>query len=145
MVQESVGWDSQNLIREPSTSFKVYMLFLIFVCIVTIVKLVRVWRGALPFRLSSQAKNPGYLKLLRTSSRSLSHWFVCIFLAWGILSSRAIYDVCRGMRNEKTTGGGVILFVIQDLSTALSMALWVALFVFLVRWHLSNRIGRLRD
>jgi hypothetical protein len=36
MLQESVGWDTQNLIREPSTSFKIYMLFLIVVCVVTI-------------------------------------------------------------------------------------------------------------
>jgi len=145
MLQESVGWDSQNLIREPSTSFKIYMLFLIVVCIATIIKLIRVWRTALPFRLSSQAKNPDYLKLLRTSSRSLSHWIGCTFLAWAILSSTAIYDVCRGMRNEKVTGMGVILFVIQDFSTALSMALWVVSFVFLVRWHVSNRIEHLRD
>ncbi len=145
MLQESVGWDPQNLIREPSTSFKIYMLFLIVVCVVTIIKLIRVWRAAPPFRLSSQAKNPDYLKLLRTSSCSLSHWIRCTFLGWAILSSTAVYDVCRGMRNEKATGLGVILFVIQDFSTALSMALWVVLFVFLVRWHVSVRIECLRD
>jgi len=145
MLQESVGWDTQGLIREPSTSFKIYILFLIVVCIVTIIKLIRVWRGAPPFRLSSQTKNRDYLKLLQISCNSLSHWIRCIFLAWAILSSTTVYDICRGMRNEKTTGLGVILFVIQDFSTALSMALWVGVFVFLARWHVSNRIERLRD
>jgi hypothetical protein len=145
MLQESVGWDTQNLIREPSTSFKIYMLFLVVVCVVTIIKLIRVWCGALPFRLHHQAKNPDYLKLLRISSHSLSHWINCIFLAWAILQSTVVYDVCRGMRNEKTTGLAVILFVIQDFATALSMALWVVLFVFLIRWHVSARIERLRD
>jgi branched-subunit amino acid transport protein AzlD len=145
MLQESVGWDTQNLIREPSTSFKIYLMFLIVVCVATIIKLIRVWRGAPPFRLSSQAKNPDYLKLLRISSHSLSHWIGCTFLVWAILSSTAVYDVCRGMQNEKATGLAVILFVIQDFSIALSMALWVVLFVFLVRWHVSGRIARLRD
>ena len=145
MLQESVGSDSLDLIREPSASFKIYMLFLIVVCIVTIIKLIRVWRTTLPLRLSRQSKNPEYLKLLRTSSRSLSYWIGRTCFAWAILSSMAIYDVCSGMRNEKTTGMGVILFVIQDFSMALSMALWVVFFVFLVRWHLSNRIEWLQN
>lgn len=145
MLQESVGWDTQNLIREPSTSFKIYVLFLIVACVVTMIKLIRVWRVAPPFRLSSQAKNPDYLKLLRTSSRSLSHWIGCTFLGWAILISTTLYDVCNGMLNEKVTERIVILFVIRDFSTALSMALWVVLFVFLARWHVSARIERLRD
>ena len=145
MLQESVGWDTQNLIREPSTSFKIYVVFLIVVCVATSIKLIRVWRVAPPFRLSSQAKSPDYLNLLRISGHSLSHWIMCTFLAWAILTSTAVYDVCRGMQNEKTTGLAVILFVIQDFSSALSMALWVVLFVFLVRWHVSGRIARLRD
>lgn len=145
MLQESVDWDTQNLIREPSTSFKIYMLFLIVVCVVTIIKLIRVWRGAPPFRLSSEAKNPDYLKLLRTSSSSLSHWIGCTFLGWAILSSATLYDLCKGMLNEKVTGRVVILLVVRDFSTALSMALWVVLFVFLARWHVSTRIECLRD
>lgn len=145
MVQESVGWDPVNLIREPSISFKIYILFLIVVCGVTIVKLIRIWRTAPPFRLSKQAKNLDYLKLLQISGRSLSHWIGCTFLGWAILSSTALADVCNGMRQEKVTGLGAILFVIQDFFMSFSMALWVILFVFLVRWHVCNRIERLRD
>ena len=145
MLQESVGWDTQNLIREPSTSFKIYMLFLIVACVATMIKLIRVWRTAPPFRLSSQAKNPGYLKLLRTSSRSLSHWIGCTLLGWAILSSTALYKFCNGMLNEKVTGRTVILLVIRDFSTLLSMALWVILFLLLVQWHVSARIEHLRD
>lgn len=145
MLQESVTLDPQNLIVEPSISQRIYVLFLVVVCVVTIIKLIRVWRTALPFRLSSQSKNPSYLKLLRISHRSLSHWIGCVFLAWAILSSTAIYNFCHGMLYEKVTGRIVILFATRDLFTSLSMALWVVLFVFLVRWHVSNRIERLRD
>jgi hypothetical protein len=145
MLQESVGWDPQNLIREPSTSFKIYLLFLILVCGATIIKLARIWRAAPPFRPSRRANDPVYLKLLRTSSRSLSQWIGCTFLGWGILTSTTLYDVCNGMMNEKTTGRVVILLVIRDFSTALSMVLWVALFVFLVRWHVVARIEHLLD
>jgi hypothetical protein len=118
---------------------------LIVVCCMTVVRLIRIWWTAPPFRSSWQVQNPDYLKLLRISSRSLSHWIGCTFLGWAILSSTVLYDVCNGMRNEKATGLGVILFVIQDFSMALTMALWVVLFVFLVRWHVSARIERLRD
>ena len=68
-----------------------------------------------------------------------------MFLGWGILSFTALYDFCNGMLNEKVTGRMVILLEIRELSTSLAMALWVVLFVFLVRWHVSNRIERLRD
>jgi hypothetical protein len=73
MLQEAVAWDPQNMIVEPSTGQKIYVLFLLVACVVTIVKLIRVWRVALPFRLSTQANNPSYLKLLRNTYGSLSH------------------------------------------------------------------------
>jgi len=145
MLQETVTWDPQNMIVEPSTGQKIYVLFLVVVCVVTIVKLVRVWRIALPFRLSTQANNPSYLKLLRSTRGSLSHWMWSTFLGWGILSSTALYDVCKGMLNEKVTGRMVILLQIREFAALLATALWVVSLVFLVRWHLSNRIERLRD
>jgi hypothetical protein len=145
MLQESVGWDPQHLIREPSTSFKVYVLFLMVVCGATSIKLIRIWRAAPPFRPSRRVNDPNYLKLLRTSCRSLSHWIGCTFLGWGILAATTLYDFCNGMMMEKTTERAVILFMLRDFSTALSMALWVALFVFMVRWHVTARIERLPD
>jgi hypothetical protein len=94
---------------------------------------------------SPRANDPVYLKLLLTSSRSLSQWIGCTFLAWGILVSTTLYEVSRGMMNEKVTGRLIILSEIRELSTALSMALLVALFVFLVRWHVLARIDGLPD
>jgi hypothetical protein len=136
MIQESVSWDSQNLIREPSIRFQVYLLFLIVVCGTTIMKLARIWWTAPPFSSSRRASDPVYLKLLRTSSRSLSQWIGCTFLAWGILVSTTLYELSSGMMNEKVTGRLIILLEIRDFSTALCMAL----FVFLVRWHVLARI-----
>jgi len=37
----------------------------------------------------------------------------------------------------------LILFIIQDFSTTLTMALLVVLFLFLVRWHMLKRIEHL--
>lgn len=145
MLQEAVTWDPQNLIVEPSTGQKTYVLFLVVVCIVTIAKLIRVWRVALPFRLSTHANYPSYLKLLRSTQGSLCRWMWCIFLGWGILSSTALYGFCNGMLNEKVTGRMVVLIHIRESSALLATALWVASFVFLVRWHVSSRIERLRD
>src|SRR5208283_5268676 len=123
MLQETVTWDPQNMIVEPSTGQKIYVLFLVVVCVVTVVKLIRVWRIAFLFRLSTQANNPSYLKLLRSTHGSLSHWMWCTFLGWGILSSTALYDFCNGMLNEKVTGRLVILLQIREFSALLATAL----------------------
>ena len=144
MLQESVTWDPQHIIIEPSTSSKVYMLFLFGVCVVAAVKLIRVWRAAPPFRLSRQANNPPYLQLLRTSTISLTQWTSATFLAWGILASFGLYDVCDRMLGEKQVGSFAVLLVIQDFSVSLVMALLVVSFLFLVRWHMLNRTERLR-
>jgi hypothetical protein len=68
-----------------------------------------------------------------------------MFLGWGILSSTALYDFCNGMLNEKVTGRMVVLLQIRESSALFATALWVVLFVFLVRWHVFARIERLRD
>lgn len=130
--------------RGPSTSMKVYIVFLFVVCIVAMVKLIRVWRAAPPFRLSRQSGSPGYLRLLETSSISLKHWMVSTFLSWGILTSIGVYDVRDRFLDDKRIGSMVILFVIEDFSKALTMALLVVLILFLVRWHVVRRIDSLR-
>ncbi len=129
--------------REPSTSMMIYVLFLFLVCIVTSVKLVRVWRPALPFRLSRQASSPAYLQSLESSSSSLKQWIGSAFLAWGIFASISLTDACNRLLANKTIGNFVILFVIQDFSMTLTMALLVVLFLFLVRWHMLKRIERI--
>jgi hypothetical protein len=142
--EELVGWDLQNIHRQPSTSLKLYLLFLLFVCAVTTVKLLKAWQAAPPFRLSRQACNPTYLRGLEASSISLKHWIGCTILAWGILTSTSLYEVCNRLVGEKTIGSATFLVLLEDYSTVLSMALIVVLFVFLVRWHLLTRIERLR-
>jgi hypothetical protein len=143
MLQESVSW--QPIIREPSTHFTIYILFLIVVCAATIIRLVRVWVGAPPFQLSRQGKNRDYLRLLQVSANSLSHWIGFTFLAYAILVCASVGNICRGMQGEKLTPFAVFLIVIPDFSMALSIALWVVLFVCLARWHVSSRITRLCD
>jgi hypothetical protein len=122
----------------------IYILFLFLVCIVTSVKLVKVWRPALPFRLSRQASSPTYLQSLESSSSSLKQWIGSTFLAWGIFASISLTDVCNRLLANKTIGNFVILFAIQDFSTTLTMALLVVLFLFLVRWHVLKRIEHIR-
>ena len=133
------------MIREPSSSFKTYMLFLLVVCVVTSIKLIRGWRAAPPFRLSRQANNPSYLQLLQASCASLKQWISFTFLGWGIFASLSLYDVGDRLLDDKRIGSFVILFVIEDFSSALSMALLVVLFLFLARWHMLRRIEHLRN
>lgn len=144
MFQEPVTWDLRSLTRTPSTSMEIYILFLFLVCIFTSVKLVRVWRAAPPFRLPRQAGSPAYLELLETSSSSLKQWIESTFLGWGIFASISLTDVCSRLLDYKRIGSSVILFTIQDFSTALTMALLAVLFLFVVRWHMLKRIEHLR-
>lgn len=143
MVQASVSWDPQTLIREPSVIFKIYLLFLVVVCATTTMKLVRIWRAVPPLRRVDRLDDPIYMKLMRTASRSLSQWIGCTFFAWGILVATTLCEVSSGMMNEKVSGRLMILFEVRDFSTALSLTLWIALYVFLVRWHVVARIDAL--
>jgi hypothetical protein len=121
MIEESVGW--QPITRGPSTNFEIYILFLIVACVATIITLVRVWVDAPPFRLSRQAKNSDYLRLLRVSANSLSHWVGCTFLAYALLDCAAVYNICHGMQDEKLTPLAVFLIVIPEFSRALQHGL----------------------
>ncbi len=120
------------------------MLFLLVVCVVTGIKLIRAWRVAPPFRLSRQAGNPAYLQLLQAWSTSLKQWIGSTFLGWGILASISLYEVCDRLLDVKGMARFAILFVVQDFAVALVMALLVAVFLFLVRWHMLDRMQHLR-
>jgi hypothetical protein len=145
MQQETITIDYGNLIREPSTAFKVYLLFLLVVCVVTCAKLVRVWKGAPPFRASAMVDTPEYRALLHTTSRSLHQWIGSVVLAYGLLISTSVYNVCRDVLNDNRVGGAALFFVIQDYAAALSVALFVISLAFLARWHMLRRIERLGD
>jgi hypothetical protein len=144
MIQESTTWDLRHMTRTPSTIMEIYMLFLFLACIVTSVKLVRIWRAAPPFRLPRKASSPAYLELLESSNSSLKQWLGSTFLAWGIFASITLTDVCSRLLDDKRIGSSWLLFIIPDFSTTLTMALLVALFLFLVRWHMLRRIEHIR-
>jgi hypothetical protein len=143
MPQESVTFDVRHLIREPSTGFRLYVLFLFVVCLMTSVKLIRVWVVVPPFRRRPKAKSPEYFRLLRSSSRSLKQWIGCVFLSYGILFSTSLYDVCNNLLDEDRVGNAAVVLVIRDYASGLSMALVVVTFAFLARWHLLKRIESL--
>jgi hypothetical protein len=145
MLQEPISFDLRSMTGGPSASMKVYMLVLLVVCIRTTVKLTRVWRGAPPLRLSRQARNPAYQLLLETSSTALKQWIGFTFLCSGILASKSLYDISNQLFDGKRMGGLEIMFVVRDFSTAFTMALLVVLFLFLVRWHMLERIEHLRQ
>ena len=145
MQQETVSIDYGSLIREPTTGFKLYLFFLLVVCVLTCVKLIRVWKVAPPFRASAMANTPEHIAMLRTTTRSLKQWIVSVVLAYGLLISTSVYNVCRDVLNDNRVGGTALWFVIQDYAVALTMALLVISFAFLARWHMLRRIERLGD
>ena len=140
MFQETTTWDLRYTYPALSDGLRVYTLFLFSVGFVYLVKLTRVWRNALPFRLSRQKGNLAYVRYLEDASSSLNHWMGLIKLVWGIYASTHLYNVCAGLQMSKVVGNPTILFILQDFSTGLSMTLLVILFLFLVRWHLLRRV-----
>src|SRR5260370_38249225 len=144
MVQESVTWDLRHMTRTPSTIMEIYMMFLFLACIVTSAKLVRIWRAAPPFRPPRQAGSPAYLELLEISSSSLKQWFGSTFLAWGIFASITLPDVCSRLLDDKRIGSSLLLFIIPDFSTTLTMELLGSLFLLFVQWHMLKRIEQIR-
>jgi hypothetical protein len=145
--QESatVEWDPRFIDRTPSTALKIYGLFLLVACVVTLFNLARVWRAVPPFSRKSPAVPSAYLGLLRATASRCGRWIALIFLAWGLLTSTSVYDLCSSLLVEKVTGRNQLLLMIQGFSSDLSMALWVVLFVYLARWHLLVRLERLPE
>ncbi len=143
--QESAytSWDLRTVTSEPSTAIKIYILFLFVVCIVTSIKLIRIWRMAAPFRAQRQRENPVYESLLQSTASSLKRWIRVTGFGWGIFASISVYDFCDRLLDQKTVGSLVVVFFVRDLSPTLTMALLVALFAFLVQWHIDRRIENL--
>lgn len=144
MLQESTTWDLHRMIREPSISIDVYMLFLFTIGVITSRKLIRIWKIALPFRPPDSVDVPNYLQILKTSTSSLTQWINLTFLCWGIFAAESLYKVCDRLLDENRIGKLVVLFIIEDFSAAFTMTLLVVLFVFVARWHVLKRIENLQ-
>lgn len=144
MPQETATWDLRHITHEPAAGTGAYILFLLIVGVIGVAKLSRAWRVSPPFRLSHTANKTDYLQVLQTSANSLTQWISLTFLGWGIYASRGLYNTCDRLLVQKVIGSSVIAFIIEDFSTDLTMALLMVTFLFMVRWHMLNRIDRLR-
>ncbi len=142
--ESAIGWDPMYIHREPSTALKIYVLFLLIAFVVTMTRMIAVWIAAPPFRLARQASNPAYLQRLQASRSSAKQWLGCTLLGWGILASTSVTHACDVLLQSKAAGTAALLWAIKDFSVSLSLGLFVALFLFLLQWHLHNRLEHLR-
>jgi hypothetical protein len=96
---------------------------------------------ATAFRRSKDLKCfPALLSL----ESSLHKWATLTFLGWGIFATLKAADACRDYLDQSRMLAAGVLFVLSALLKTLSMALFLARFLFLIRWHTTSRIGRLR-
>ena len=144
MLQESGAFDLRTMTHRPSTTMEIYTFFLVFAFVTTAVKLVRVWRIAMPFRLSRQPSNLAFLQMLERSAESLKQWIGCTLIGWGILTSLSVSDMCNHLIFDRKIEWFAIVPATLDLSVALTAALVVVLSSFLARWHMLKRIEYLR-
>lgn len=114
MFQDTTTWDLLYMHPAPTIRLKIYMALLSCVGFVYLVKLTRVWRNALPFRLSRQKGNLAYVRYLEDASRGLKHWVGLIPLVWGLYASAHLYNVCAGLQMSKVVGNSAIFFIVRD-------------------------------
>lgn len=145
MLQDdaSVGWDPLVIPPHLSAPVRIYVLFLLVTVIATMVRLISLWIAAPPFWLSRQANNPDYLYRLRTECAKNKQWMIGTLLGWGVVTSIELFHATTRLLEVKLVGTSPILFAIRDFASLAEAASMVALFLFLVQWHLMNRIERL--
>jgi hypothetical protein len=145
MIQVQEGWNYRNMISEPSTGLKLYLLFSLFTCILAGITIVRAWRFATPFRRPSPHGRVTCLPPLLALVSVLDHLIGLSFLGWGIFAAVKVVDVCRHYLDQSRIIPTGFLFVLIDLFSTLTLALFVILFLYLFRWHAINRIREFRD
>lgn len=126
--------------RQPSASFKLYLLFLLVACIVCAARVIRIWWIAPPFMLSRRSESTSYLRLLQKASNSTKQWITLTFLVWGIFMAITLYDVCTRLLGEKVIGSCDLVIVFADYSAILMLTLFAVLILFVARWHMLKRI-----
>src|SRR5215813_11542994 len=144
MLQGASTWDLQTMHPPLSPGFRLYLLFLFVGCLLAAANLAKLWRAAPPFRLARQERNSAYVRMLEVSSSSLRQWITCTFLAWGILASVGLYDLSKRLLAERAAEHTIILFAIEGFSVEFTMALFVVLYLVLIRWHILKRIEQVR-
>jgi hypothetical protein len=142
---DNTHWDPIHLWKPAGVFTQIYVLFALVAVIVTIVKLTRVWTGAPPFRLSRQAGNPQYIRLLEASRCSIRQWMGLAFLGWALVIS---HEVSRfGIYADESTRTGLYLLVtsIQGLGTFTELPVLLISFLFFAHWHMLNRVHLLHS
>jgi len=145
MLQESSSpaWDPRAMHSVPTAIFKTYLLFLLTVSVVAFVKMMLVWRIAPPFRTARQEGGPAYLALLKSTVDSLRYWRSLTYQGWGIFASISLYELCNRLLDDRRVGDLLVVYLIREFSTTFTMALLVALLVFLLQWNLHRRVEKL--
>ena len=147
MLQESSlkAWDPRAMHSAPTLIFKIYLLFLLTVSVIAFVKMIPVWRIEPPFRTARQKGDPAYLALLKSTVDSLRYWRSLTYQGWGIFACVSLSELCNRLLDDGRVGDLLVVYLIREFSTAFTMALLVALVVFLLQWNLHRRVEQLHN
>jgi hypothetical protein len=145
MIQESTGLKAGSIIidRELWIGYKIYLSFLLLTGIWTVFTVLKAWYRVPPFRGNQiLVDDPAYLKLLQGYAADVTRWLGLIFLAWGILAATAICRVVASELRQDRISIAAFMYIVEDLSASFATVLWVAVFLYLVRWHFLSRFER---
>jgi hypothetical protein len=139
----SIGWDPIQIHRDPEPLVKIFVLLSVVALIIVLVRLIRIWIQAPPLKLSRQANNRGFTDSLRVDRDSIRHWLGLMLLGWGFVACTQVTGTCNLLLNQMSVNSTALVFALRDISTSLSLGLFVALCLFLAQWHLNTRLQQL--
>ena len=146
MLQEDApGWDLIAICRWVDPITRLYGLFLLVAILVGLVRIVKLWIAAPPFRLTHQLHNPRYLRFLEASCSRTRQWMGLAALGWALIVSREVVRFGTYADETSRTGWALMMSTIQLLGALTEFAVIAVLLLFLLQWHMLNRIHHLRD
>jgi hypothetical protein len=138
----SIQFEPMFIDGHPEPTVKIYVLVFLIALAVMLVRLLALWIAAPPFRLSRQAKNPGFIDKMQAMRASMKQWMGCMLLGSAFVACTQLVQSCDRLLASNATNAGLV-YAVRDIAVSINLGLFAALLLFLAQWHLHRRIERL--
>lgn len=144
MQDEAIPIDPIAYYRFLGPAMRVYWWFALVAVIVALTRLAKSWIAVLPVMLKRRAGSPALLSQLQTARCRFQQWIVAMLLGGGLTFAIELYTISTRPPvppniDEVRVGVGQMTAVVLGLTFS------IALLLFLIQWHLLNRIEYLRS
>jgi hypothetical protein len=148
MQDTATSWDFNSITatHAPSGATKLYILFLFAACAAAGLKLVDTWRNSARLKAKAPSAQAEYFGILLRHIASLKRWIQLTILTWGFcLCVNVVTELTRlGSNFREIQNQFALLTTLREYLAFSTMAMFVITFLYLVRWHLLNRLESAR-